>query len=103
MVENATQIKSGTKIVDAVSVKILKKIVHTKKVILRILLYVVTKMINMASSLIGNSVIVCDEIIDGTAKSYDEEIKTDTTTFNKKKMITFLLIPIALLIAFNIH
>ena len=46
------------------SVKILKKIIHAKKVILEILLYVVTKMANVVNNLIENSIIVYDEIID---------------------------------------
>ena len=64
MVESSTQIKSGTKISNGVSVKILKKIIHAKKVILEILLYVVTKMANVVNNLIDNSIIVYDEIID---------------------------------------
>ena len=64
MVESSTRIKSGTKISNGVSVKILKKIIHAKKVILEILLYVVTKMANVVNNLIDNSIIVYDEIID---------------------------------------
>ena len=36
------------------------------------------------ASIIDNSVITCDEIIDAEAKSYDEETKTVTISFNEK-------------------
>ena len=36
-------------------------------------------------TIINDSVITCDEIIDPEAKSYDEERKTITITFNEKK------------------
>ena len=57
----------------------------------------------------NNSAIMCDEIIE----SYDEEIKTVSTTFNEKKaickmqnfyiLLAFLSTKIALLIAFSIY
>ena len=62
-----------------------------------------------------HSVITCDEIIDADmkAKSIDEETKTIPTNFNEKYIIcetksfyillTFLLITIALFIAFSIY
>ena len=37
------------------------------------------------ASIIGDSMTTCDEIIDAVAKSYNEETKTVTTNFNKKK------------------
>ena len=56
-----------------------------------------------------DSTIICDEVI----KSYDEEIKTIPTNFNKKKvtcktrifyiLLAFLLITIALSIAASIY
>ena len=59
-----------------------------------------------------NSEITCDEIIDAKAKSIDEETKTFPTNFNEKNLtyktqnfyilIAFLLITIALLIAFSV-
>ena len=61
------------------------------------------------ASIIDNSVIMCDEIIDAEGKSYNEETKTFTTNFNEKEatfktqnfciLLVFLLISIALLIA----
>ena len=60
----------------------------------------------------NDSVITCDGIIDGEAKSYDEEAKTVSTNFNEKRgtlvtqnfyiLLALLLIAIALLIAFSI-
>ena len=65
------------------------------------------------ASIIDDSVITCDEIIDAEAKLYDEEVKTVTTNFNEKNVIcktktlwillAFLLIIIALLIAVSIY
>ena len=65
------------------------------------------------SSIIDDSVILCCEIIEAEAKSYDEETKTVTTNFNEKNAIcktknfsislTFLLIRIALLIVYSIY
>ena len=56
-----------------------------------------------------NSAIMCDEVIE----SYNEETKTIRTNFNEKKatcktqnfyiLLAFLLITIALLIAFSIY
>ena len=37
------------------------------------------------ASIIDDSAITCDEIIDGKAKSYDKESKTVPTDFNEKK------------------
>ena len=37
------------------------------------------------ASIIDNLVIMCDEIIDAEPKLYDQETKTVTTSFNKKK------------------
>ena len=61
------------------------------------------------ASIMDNSVIICDEVI----KSYDEEIKTIPTNFNKKYitcktqnfyiLLAFLLITITLLIAVSIY
>ena len=39
------------------------------------------------ASIIDNSVITCDEIIDAEVKSYDEKTKTVTTSFNEKNVI----------------
>ena len=65
------------------------------------------------ASIIDNSVITCNEIIDAKSKSWDEETKTVPTNFNEKKCnlknkkslyITcfFLLITITLLISVSI-
>ena len=62
MVENVIQIKSGITINVGASVKILKNIVCAKKIIFGILLHVVEKM----ESIIDNSVITCDEMINTT-------------------------------------
>ena len=65
------------------------------------------------ASIIDNSVIMCEEIIDGKAKLYNEETKTITTNFNEKYVIcntqnfyillAFLLTITALLIAVSIY
>ena len=65
------------------------------------------------ASIIDNSEIKCDEIIDVEAKSYYEEKKTIPKTFNEKKatckmlnfyiLLAFLLITFALLIAVSIY
>ena len=57
--------------------------------------------------------ILCCEIIEAEAKSYDEETKTVTTNFNEKNaicktkkmyiLLSFLLIAIPLLIAVSIY
>ena len=39
---------------------------------------------NYSASIIDNSVITCDGIKDGEAKSHDEDTKTVSTNFNKK-------------------
>ena len=61
------------------------------------------------ASIIDNSVITCDDIIDAGVKSYHEETKPVPTSFNEKNMTcktqntyvlhAFLLITITLLIA----
>ena len=50
-------------------------IIYVKKIIFGILLHVVVKIENLAS-IIDNSVITCDEIIDAEAKSNNEETKS---------------------------
>ena len=57
-------------------------IIYVKKIIFGILLHVVVKIENLAS-IIDNSVITCDEIIDAEAKSNNEETKS--FFFNEKK------------------
>ena len=42
---------------------------------------------NYLASIIDNSMITCDEIIDMEAKLYDEETKTNTTNFIEKIVI----------------
>ena len=64
-------------------------------------------------SIIDDSVITCDEIIDAEAKSNDEEVNTVPTNFNEKNvtckthnfhvLLASLLITIALLIAVSIY
>ena len=78
---------------------------YAKKVIFGILLHVVVKNGKYLASIIDDSVITCDEIIE----SFNEEIKTIPTNFNEKKaicktqnfflLVAFLLITIALLLA----
>ena len=66
------------------------------------------------ASIMDDSTITCDEIIDAKAKSYDEKTKTVPTNFNEKNkvdckaqnfyvLLTFLLISITLLIAASIY
>ena len=45
------------------------------------------KTVKYLGSIIYDSVITCDEIIDAEAKSHDEETKTVTTNFNEKNVI----------------
>ena len=76
-----------------------------KNVIFGILLHIVIKVVNYLASIIVDSVITCDKII--------EETKTVSTNFNSKKvtyktktfyiLLVFLLIIIALLIAVSIY
>ena len=65
------------------------------------------------ASIMDDSAITCDEIIDDEATSNDEETKTFPTNFNETNinyraenfyiLLTFLLITIALLIAVSIY
>ena len=45
------------------------------------------KRLYLESCYIDNSVIMCDEIIDAEATSYEEETKTISTNFNEKNVI----------------
>ena len=62
-------------------------------------------------SIIGDSVIMCDEIIDALAKSYDDTAKStstktvpaESTSTNFYILLTFLLITIALFIAISVY
>ena len=106
MVDNVIQIKSGIKINADASVK---NIIYVKKIIFGRLYPVTCSCENgkYLASIIDDSVIICDEIIDAVANSYDEETKKVTTNFNEKNIIcetkrfyillAFLLIAIALL------
>ena len=65
------------------------------------------------ASIMDDSVITCDEIIDAEAKSNDQETKTIPTNFNEKnityqiknfyRLLAFLLITTALLMAVSIY
>ena len=65
------------------------------------------------ASIMNDSAIMCDEIIDVAAKSNDEDTKNIPTNFNEKKvpcktqnfyiLIAFLLIAIALLIVVSVQ
>ena len=65
------------------------------------------------ASIMDDSVIICDKVIDAKAKSNDEETKAVPTNFNKKYItcktqncyisLAFLFITIALLIAVSIY
>ena len=84
MVESLIQIKSGRTInVDASA----KHITHLKNIIFGILLHVIAKNGKYLATIIDNSVITCDEIIDYVAKLNDEETKTVTTSFDEKNTI----------------
>ena len=61
-----TQIESGITTSAAVSVKILKEIIRTKKIIFRILLLVVG-----IASINDDSLIASDELIDALTKPYN--------------------------------
>ena len=102
MDENVIEINGGITINVGVSVK---NITHVKN-IFGILLRVVVKMVNILASIIDNSVITFDEII-------EEETKIVTTNFNEKNaicqtknfciLLVFLLIRIAILVAVSIY
>ena len=71
-----------------------KNIIYVKKITFGILLHVVANNGKYLASIIDDSVIMRDEIIDVEAKSFDEETKTNFTTnfttgfitnFNEKK------------------
>ena len=65
------------------------------------------------ASIMDDSAIICDEVIDVEAKSNDKETKTVTVNFNEKKatckmqnfyiLLAFLLITIVLLTAVSIY
>ena len=65
------------------------------------------------ASIMDDSAIICDEVIDVEAKSNDKETKTVTVNFNEKKasckmqnfyiLLAFLLTTIALLTAVSIY
>ena len=80
MEENVTQINSGITINVDVSVK---NIIYVKKIIFGIVLHVVA---NCSCSIMYDSAITCDEIIDVEGKSNNEETKTITTNFNEKNI-----------------
>ena len=90
-------IKTGITISVRVSVKIQKNI-SGKKVIFAILQNIAAEMVNMRKYSIGNSVVICDGII--------EEIKTipaKNTSIKFYILLAFLSITIALLIAISIY
>ena len=103
MEENVIQINGGITIYVDVNVK---NIIYMKKIIFGTLLHVDTKLEKYLVSVIDDSVITCDEII-------EEETKIVTTNFNEANAIcktrslyilrAFLLIAIALLIAVSIY
>ena len=81
IVESVIEIKIGISInVDASA----ENMAYVKKIIFWILLPVAVKYLG---SIIYDSVITCDEIIDVEAKSHEEETKTVTTNFNEKNVI----------------
>ena len=86
-----------------------KKRMYVKKIIFGIVLHVVVKMEKYLASVMDDSAIAHDEIIE----SYDEEAKTFPTNFNVKKvecktqnfyiLLAFLLITLELLIDVSIY
>ena len=106
MKENVIQIYDEITMNVDVSVK---NVMYMKKIMFGILLHVVAKMEKYLASIMDDSAIMCDEVI----QSYDEETKTIPTNFNEKKetrktqnfhiLHVFSLIAIALLIAVGIY
>ena len=87
-----------------------------KNIIFAILIYAAANIqqdVKYLASITNKSVITCDEIIDGEAKSNDEETKAAPTTFNEKNitckrqnlyiLLAFLLITITFLIAVTVY
>ena len=105
MEENDIQINCEITINVDVSVK---SFMYVKNVIFGILLYVVVKMENILASVMDDSAIMCDKVVE----PYDEETKTIPTNLNEKKaiwkrqnfyiLLAFLLTNVALLIAVSI-
>ena len=94
MEENAIQIKSGITIYVSVIVKIQKTCVQKR-------LYPATcgcENGKYLASVIDNSVVMCDEIIEKT-----KTVPTSSTSTYFYILLTFLLITIALLIIVSIH
>ena len=107
MVENVTLIKSTITISVGVSVKIQKNIVYAKKVILWNPAICNCKNVKYAGSIIGDSVVICNEIIDTTESTSTKTAPaktalTKSTLTNFYILLSYLLITIALLIAVSI-
>ena len=100
MVENVTWIRSGITINAGVNVKIQKNI-STKKVIFWNPARYSYKNGKYERSIIGDSVVICNEIIEETIKT--KTIQTKSTSTNFYILLSFLLITIALLIAIGIY
>ena len=102
MVENVIQIKSGTTINVDTSVK---NIIYLKSIIFGILRHADVKMTKYLANIIYDSVITCYKIIEETKPiltNFSEE-KAICKTQNFYNLLAFLLITIALLIAFSIY
>ena len=106
MEENVIQINGG--LITNVDVRV-KKRMYVKMIMFGILLDVAVKMEKYLASIMDDSAITCDEIIESNA----EETKTIPTSFNEKKatyktqnfyvLLAFLLTTIELLIAVSIY
>ena len=106
MEENVIQINGGLMINVDVSIK---NIIYVKKIMFGILLHAAVKIKKYLASIMDDSVIICDEVID----SYYEKIKTIPTNFNEKNitckrqnfyiLLAFLLITITLLRGISIY
>ena len=106
MEENVIQINSAIMINVDVSVK---NVMCVKVIIFVILPPCNCENGNYLGSILDDSAIICDEVIDAKAKTNDEETKTIPTNFKEKKttcnmqnfyiLLAFLLITIALLMA----
>ena len=83
--KNVIRINGGIMINVDVSVK---NVIYVKKITFGILLHGIVKMENFLTSIMDDSAIICDEVIDAEAELYDTKLspkEDEETIFNEKK------------------
>ena len=103
MVENITENKSRITINVCVKVKAWKNIMSAKKDNIWNPATCSCKNSKCAWSITDDSVITCDEIIDTTKSTSTKPVSAKSTSTDFYILLTFLLITIALLMAFSIY